>query len=115
MDALDDIRQRIRAFCDARDWRQFHTPKNLAASISIEAAELLEVFQWCGDQESQAVAKARRAEVADEVADVGIYLIEFAEIVGIDLVQAIRAKLDRNESRYPVDKARGRADKWSSL
>jgi dCTP diphosphatase len=115
MDVLDELRKRIREFRDARDWLQFHSPKNLAASISIEAAELMEIFQWCDNQESAAVAERKREAVVDEVADIAIYLFEFAEIVGVDIPSAVRKKLDRNEQRYPVDKAKGRADKWDSL
>lgn len=115
MDALDELREKIREFRDARDWLQFHSPKNLAASISIEAAELLEIFQWCGNRDSVNVARQKRAAVEDEVADIAIYLLEFADIVGVDLSDAVKKKLERNERRYPVDKAKGSSQKWDSL
>ncbi len=115
MDVLGNLREEIRKFVDARDWLQFHSPKNLASSIAIESAELMEVFQWCGSSESVEVAKQKQQAVADEVADIAIYLIEFAEVVGIDLEKAVLDKLARNEDRYPVDKAKGSSAKWNEL
>ncbi len=115
MDVLDNLRKKIREFIDARDWLQFHSPKNLASSIAIEAAELMEVFQWCGSDESAEVAKQKKLAVADEVADIAIYLIEFAEVVGVDIETAVLDKLKRNEARYPLDKARGNSAKWNEL
>jgi dCTP diphosphatase len=112
---LHELQQRIRDFRDARDWKQFHSPKNLAASVAIEAAELLEIFQWCDSADSVAVAEQRRDRVLDEVADVAIYLLELADILGIDVSAAVLAKLERNEHRYPADRARGRSEKWDEL
>jgi NTP pyrophosphatase (non-canonical NTP hydrolase) len=112
---LENLRRKIREFRDARDWLQFHSPKNLAGSIAIEAAELMEIFQWCGSKESSEIAEQKKQAVADEVADIAIYLIEFAEIVGVDLGQAVLEKLDRNETRYPCEKVRGKSTKWSEL
>jgi NTP pyrophosphatase (non-canonical NTP hydrolase) len=94
---------------------QFHNPKNLAISISIEANELLEHFQWKSLEESEAYAGGAKDALADEVADVAIYLIEFAENLGIDLQEAILNKLAKNEEKYPADKAKGNAKKYTEL
>lgn len=112
---LPQIQRRIRAFRDQRDWMQFHNPKNLAISIVIEASELLEQFQWKTFEESVAHADIASGQVADEIADVAIYLIELADNLGIDLSTAINEKLDKNEAKYPVDKARGNAVKYDQL
>ena len=106
---------RIRKFRDDRDWKQFHNPKDLAVSISIEAAELLELFQWQTGEESARFAAESRERVSEEIADVAIYLVKLADITGIDLAQAIEAKLEKNASKYPVDKSRGRSTKYTDL
>ena len=106
---------RIRKFRDDRDWQQFHDPKNLAVSISIEAAELLELFQWHSGEEATRFAAENRERVSEEIADVAIYLIELADITGIDLAKAIDAKLEKNAKKYPVDKARGVSTKYTDL
>ncbi len=116
MDNLDqqttvaDLRTAVHHFVAARDWYQFHTPKHLAMSIAIEAAELMEHFQWSSPEESVAYLadEAARATVADELADVLIYCLSFANSSGIDVSKAIQAKLARNEGRFPVDQVRGR-------
>lgn len=110
---LSQVLRDLLAFRDARDWRQFHTPKNLAASVSIEAAELLEVFQWLGDGEP--VSEEKRLRAADEMADVLIYLLLLSDSIGIDLISAVRAKLLKNELRYPVSRAKGSAKKYDEL
>jgi dCTP diphosphatase len=106
---------RIRKFRDDRDWKQFHNPKDLAVSISIEAAELLELFQWKAGEESARFAADNRERVSEEIADVAIYLVELADITGIDLAKAIDAKLEKNAKKYPVDKSRGRSTKYTDL
>ena len=106
---------RIRKFRDDRDWKQFHDPKNLAVSICIEAAELLELFQWQTGEEATRFAAENKERVSEEIADVAIYLIELADITGIDLAKAIEAKLEKNAKKYPVDKARGVSTKYSDL
>ena len=98
---------KVLAFRDEREWKQFHDPKSLAASIAIEAAELLELFQWMAPDEARRHAADHKERVAEEVADVAIYLIELADVAGIDLAAAIEAKLDKNAARYPVEKSRG--------
>jgi NTP pyrophosphatase (non-canonical NTP hydrolase) len=113
--SVETVLKRIRQFRDERDWMKFHDPKNLAMSISIEAAELLELFQWKTGDEATRYATENREAVADEVADVAIYLLEFADNIGIDLATAIHRKLDKNDEKYPVAKARGVATKYDKL
>jgi NTP pyrophosphatase (non-canonical NTP hydrolase) len=114
-DSVEDVLKRIRQFRDERDWMKFHDPKNLAMSISIEAAELLEHFQWKTGEEAVEYAVKNREAIADEIADVAIYLLEFADNVGVDLVTAVHRKLDKNAAKYPVEKARGVATKYDKL
>ncbi len=105
----------IRAFRDARDWRQFHNPKELAVAITAEAGELLQHFVWQNPEQSERRVVDGRAEIESEIADVAILLFELADNCGIDLAAAMRAKLARNEERYPVDKARGSNRKYNEL
>src|SRR6188472_1713920 len=104
MPDFPDLTARIRAFRDARDWMQFHNPKNLACSIVIEAGELLEQFQWKTPEESAQLGGSQREAVAHELADVAVYLLELADNLGIDLLEAIERKMDLNEVKYPVEK-----------
>ena len=115
MSDLNTVTQRIRAFRDARDWKQFHNPKNLACSISIEAAELLEHFQWKSPEECEIYSVAKREPLSEEIADVAMYLIALSDRLGIDLIQAIERKIEINEKKYPVDKSRGTAAKYSEI
>lgn len=115
LDPLDAVRARIVAFRDEREWMQFHNPKNLAASIVIEAGELLELFQWTNMEESERLGRDKRQQISDEIADVAVYLIELADNLGIDLIAAIHQKMDANALKYPVDKARGRNTKYTEL
>lgn len=103
MSELEDLARRLAEFAQARDWERFHTPRNLAAALSVEVAELLEVFQWMTEAEAQAVMDApdRAAAIRDECADVLIYLTRLADVVGIDLIAEANAKVDRNEKRFP--------------
>lgn len=114
---LARIRDAVRAFVDERDWRQFHDPKNLAMAVASEAGELLAHFRWTpGERSLAALADPRtRAEVEDEVADVLLLLVEFADVCGIDLAEAAHRKLAVNARRYPVDKSRGRSVKYDRL
>lgn len=109
------ILARIREFRDARDWMQFHNPKNMAVSIVLEASELLEHFQWTDTAESDRRARERRPEIEEEVADIAIYLLELCDNLGIDLESAIHRKLDRNAEKYPPDRARGSSRKYNEL
>ena len=99
---MQETIEKIRKFRDERDWKRFHDPKSLAASISIEAAELLELFQWLGADESRRYAAENKERVSEEIADVAIYLIELADVAGIDLAQAIESKLEKNAKKYPL-------------
>ena len=112
---MEEAIARIRRFRDERDWMQFHDPKNLAVSISIEAAELLEEFQWLTGEESKRHAVQNREAVKDEIADVAIYLVELCDVLGIDLEGAILAKLEKNAVKYPVEKSRGKSTKYTKL
>jgi NTP pyrophosphatase (non-canonical NTP hydrolase) len=111
------LRDEIVAFRDARDWKQFHTPKNLAAGISIEAAELLEHFLWCTDAEAERLIrnKAKRREIAAELADVVNFSLLLADRLGIDLPVEVRRKIRINARKYPVRKSRGSAKKYTEL
>jgi len=112
---IDELTAEIRAFRDARDWRQFHNPKELAVAITVEAGELLQHFVWQNPEQSDLRVVERRDEIASEIADVAILLFELADNSGIDVAEAVRAKLARNEQRYPVDKARGSNAKYNEL
>jgi dCTP diphosphatase len=114
-DSIKELTGEIRAFRDARDWRQFHAPKELAVAIIAEAGELLQHFVWQTAEQSERRARERIEEISGEIADVGILLFELADDLGLDLAQAIRAKLARNEVRYPAEKARGSNLKYSEL
>ncbi len=115
IDDLDTLRRRIRAFAQARAWDRYHTPKNLAMALSVEASELLEPFQWLTPQESQDLDPERREAVRQEIADVLIYLTRLADVLGIDLLEAAADKLALNARKYPVDKAYGNALKYSDF
>jgi NTP pyrophosphatase (non-canonical NTP hydrolase) len=114
---LNDLQRELREFADEREWKPFHTPKNLVMALSGEVGELTELFQWLTPEESSAVmANAEQAErVREEVADVFAYLLQIADVLDIDLPSALRAKVRRNEEKYPVERARGRADKYDRL
>lgn len=105
MSDLDALAARLADFARRRDWERFHNPRNLAAALSVEAAELLEVFQWLTDEEAAAVMDDpdRAAALRDECADVLIYLVRLADTLGIDLVEVANDKTDRNEARFPAD------------
>jgi dCTP diphosphatase len=113
--SIEAITGEIRAFRDARDWMQFHAPKELAVAIAAEAGELLQHFVWQTPQQSAQRARARRDEISGEIADVALLLFELADNLGINLADAMRAKLAKNELRYPVDKARGSNKKYNEL
>ena len=108
---IDSLRERLRAFALERDWGPFHSPKNLACALSVEAAELLEHFQWMTEEQSRAPADAQREQIAQEAADVLLYLIQFADQLGIDLLAAADRKMVLNAAKYPVDTARGSSRK----
>ncbi|MBD9469488.1 nucleotide pyrophosphohydrolase [Pseudoxanthomonas sp. PXM01] len=105
----------LRQFAEERDWGQFHTPRNLAASLSIEAAEVLEHFQWLTDQQSQDLSPEQREKVALEIADVLLYLLQLSDKLQIDPVEAAQRKLALNAAKYPVEKAKGSSKKYTEL
>lgn len=109
------LAQRIAEFAAARDWDQFHSPKNLASALVVEAAELLEIFQWLTDDQSRALPPEKLTAAEGELADVFIYLVRMADKLGVDLVAAAERKLEANEQKYPVDKARGNATKYTDF
>jgi NTP pyrophosphatase (non-canonical NTP hydrolase) len=114
---IQEIKDKVLAFAQQRDWEQFHSPKNLSMAIATEAAELMEHFLWQSPEQSQADMETAklRAKVEEEIADVFIFAIEFANMTGIDLAAAIEAKMQRNAEKYPVEKARGRSAKYTEL
>ena len=112
---VQELQTALRRFAEERDWGQFHTPKNLAASLSIEAAEVLEHFQWLTDEQSQNLSPEQRDKVALEIADVLLYLLQLADKLQIDPVAAAKNKLALNAEKYPVGKARGSSRKYTEL
>lgn len=114
---LQEIKDKVLAFAQERDWEQFHSPKNLSMAIATEAAELMEHFLWQTPEQSRVEMETDqlRAKVEEELADVFIFAIEFANMTGIDLSAAIEAKMQRNAEKYPVEKARGRSAKYTDL
>ncbi|SKA99185.1 NTP pyrophosphatase, house-cleaning of non-canonical NTPs [Prosthecobacter debontii] len=112
---LEALTERICAFRDARDWKPFHNPKDMAVAIAAEAGELMQHFVWKTPEQIDEVVVAKRAEITDEIADVAILLFELAHNLDIPLAEAMSAKLDRNEKRYPADKARGNNLKYNEL
>lgn len=114
-DTLDDLAQQLTQFAQARDWQQFHSPKNLASALIVEAGELLEHFQWMTDEQSRDLPPGKRDAVAAEAADVLLYLIQLTSVLGIDPVAAAQGKLKLNELKYPVDRARGSSKKYDEL
>lgn len=108
-DSLDALNARLLQFARDRDWEQFHSPKNLSMALAGEAGELLEHFQWLTEAQSQALDDEKKQEVAFEMADILIYLVRLAERLGIDVLAAANAKIELNESRFPVEKSRGLA------
>ena len=115
MTSLDGLRDALRAFSAERDWDQFHSPKNLATALSVEAAELLEIFQWMNETDSRNLDAAARLAASEEIADVLLYLVRLADQLGIDPLEAAQRKMADNARRYPVDKARGTSRKYTEL
>jgi NTP pyrophosphatase (non-canonical NTP hydrolase) len=115
--SIAELKSRILAFARERDWEQFHAPKNLSMALAAEAAELMEHFLWASPGESRDIANdpSKRPGIAEELADIIIYALEFANSTGLDVAGAIEAKMAANAQRYPVDKARGRAEKYTDL
>lgn len=111
METLDDLKKRLREFARERDWEQFHSPKNLSMALIVEAAELVEHFQWLTEEQSQNLPPETLSEVEQEMADVFIYLNRMADLLGVDLMDAARRKIELNAKKYPAHEVRGKADK----
>ena len=112
-DSLTDLRTTINSFVAERDWAQFHTPKNLAMAMIVEAAELVEQFQWDTPAESQQLSPEKREAVSHELADTFVYLLRIAEVLQIDLIDAANKKIALNAKKYPVEKAKGSNAKYT--
>jgi dCTP diphosphatase len=110
---LKDLRSAIGAFIRERDWEQFHSPKNLAMALSVEVAEIVEHFQWLTEEQSKDLPPEKLAEVREEIGDVMIYLTELADMLGIDPVEAAKAKVLINDQKYPADLVKGKASKYT--
>ncbi len=110
---FDRIKRQVRQFVVARDWNQFHSPKNLSMALIVEAAEMVEHFQWLTEEQSANLSPEKLAEIELELADIQIYLISLAETLKLDIVAAVDKKLALNAQKYPVEKARGNAKKYS--
>ena len=115
MDSITKITEKIRTFRDDRDWMQFHNPKEIAAAIAIESAELQEIFLWKDYPASETAAKEKQQAVADEIADIAVYLFELADNLGLQLGEVMLEKMQKNAAKYPVDKSRGSNLKYNEL
>lgn len=109
---MDSLEKKINEFRDERDWRQFHNEKDLAISISLEASELLELFQWKSSEET---IKTKRDEIEDELADVMIYSMMLASNLDLDIKEIILNKLEKNNEKYPIEKSKGNKEKYTEL
>ncbi len=111
-DQYKETVERIKKFCEERDWSQFHDPKNLAISLQLESAEVLELFQWTKNNE---IKSGKESEISDELADVMYWLIMLANHYNVDLLDAMNKKMQKNEAKYPVEKAKGKSNKYNEL
>ncbi len=109
---IEQLRARLRRFNDERDWGQYHSPRNLAMALSAEAGELLALYLWCEDDGPQPRVPSREDKVPQEIADVAICLLNLCEMAGVDLAEAVERKLAKNEAKYPVDRVKGRMEKY---
>jgi len=112
---MKDLIQKLRDFAEERDWNQFHSPKNLAIALTVEVAELLEEFQWLTEEQSRKPDQERINRIKDEISDVMIYLVLLSDHLSIDPVAAAFEKIEKNREKYPVDKAKGSAKKYTDL
>ena len=112
---MQELIRQIREFARERDWEEFHSPKNLAMALSVEVAEIAEHFQWLTQTESNNLDRGKLAEVEEEIADVLIYLTRLADRLGIDPIEAARKKMRINAKKYPVEKSKGKAAKYSEI
>lgn len=114
-DRMQALARALQQFADARDWGPFHSPKNLASALIVEAGELLEHFQWLTEDQSRQLAPDTRQAVAHEMADVLLYLVQLSTVLGIDLMDAARAKMALNAQKYPAEQSRGHSRKYDAL
>jgi NTP pyrophosphatase (non-canonical NTP hydrolase) len=114
-DTLSDLAKQLHQFAQERDWQQFHSPKNLASALIVEAGELLEHFQWMSEAQSRALPPEKLEAVGAEIADVLLYLVQLSQVLGIDPVKAAQDKMQVNAHRYPVDRARGSSKKYDQI
>jgi NTP pyrophosphatase (non-canonical NTP hydrolase) len=112
---ISDIQEKLRNFSRERDWDQYHSPKNLAMALAAEAGELLEIYQWLTEQESNNPDDKIRKQTSEELADILIYIIKMADKLNIDLVDSVNNKIAINEKKYPKEKAKGSAKKYTEL
>ena len=113
MSDINKLRDQLREFARERDWDKFHSPKNLAMALSVEASELLEHFQWLTEEQSSNLSPEKRQQVAEEMSDILVYLIRLADKFDVDLLEQTRAKLKKNALKYPADKVKGSAKKYN--
>ncbi|WP_036302790.1 nucleotide pyrophosphohydrolase [Methylotenera sp. L2L1] len=113
-DSLDALRARVNNFVTERDWAQFHSPKNLAMAMIVEAGEVVEHFQWMTEQESRQLDAQTKEQVGQELSDTLVYLLRIAEVCGIDLIEAANKKIDLNAKKYPVEKCKGSNAKYTN-
>ena len=113
-DSLDALRARVNNFVTERDWAQFHSPKNLAMAMIVEAGEVVEHFQWMTEQESRQLDAQTKEQIGQELSDTLVYLLRIAEVCGIDLIEAANKKIDLNAQKYPVDKCKGSNAKYTN-
>ncbi len=112
---MQKLIEKLRQFANERDWEQYHSPKNLAMALSVEAAELVEHFQWLTQAQSYDLGPDKHAKIKDEIGDVLIYLVNLADKLGIDPIRAAHEKVEKNRINYPVEKARGNAGKYTEI
>ncbi len=110
---MQDLLKNLRDFTRQRDWDQFHSPKNLVMAMSVEVAEIVEIFQWLTEEESRQLNEGKRAELRDEIGDVMIYLMNLADKFGLDPIEAARNKLEKNKKKYPAQQVKGKSLKYS--
>ena len=111
--SLDTLQNNIRIFAQKRDWGQFHSPKNLSMALTVEAAELMEIFQWMKEDESRNLSDDHRQRVMEEIADILIYLIRLADVLDVNLIEVAERKLQLNQLKYPAERVRGKSLKYS--
>ncbi|MCL4852879.1 MAG: nucleotide pyrophosphohydrolase [Bryobacteraceae bacterium] len=115
MTEMESLRNGLRSFAADRDWDQFHSPKNLASALAVEAAELLEPFQWLTEEQSRNLTPEQLAAARDEMADVFAYLVLLADKLGVNLLDAAKEKMRRNAEKYPIQKSKGSSAKYTEL